>query len=103
VVTIRQSTELEPVLEETKRPAHWSELPVRLALKLFCAFSPPLERFAFLIWPQIMLEAVSKMGETNYDATDITSDSAVKYVLFQCEIQLTLESILMAKEKRQAR
>ena len=35
-----------------------------------------------------MLEAVSMMGEANYDATDIICDSAVKYVLFQCEIQL---------------
>ena len=35
-----------------------------------------------------MLEAVSMMGEANYAATDIICDSAVKYALFQCEIQL---------------
>ena len=28
------------------------------------------------------------MGEANYNATNIICDSAVKYVLFQCEIQL---------------
>jgi len=33
-------------------------------------------------------EAYSMMGEGWYDATDITCESAVKFMLFRCEIQL---------------
>jgi hypothetical protein len=64
----RQSTELH-----NKKGQHTlASIAGAAGLNLFFAFPPPLERFAFLIWPQIMLEAVSMMGEAGYDATDIT-------------------------------
>jgi hypothetical protein len=63
------------------------EAPELLALN-FSFHSPSEKRLMFLRLASHYREAFSMMGEADDDATDITCGSAVKFVLFLCEIKL---------------
>jgi hypothetical protein len=82
---IEESCHISFFSEFKKKPALPSDKNRQSRLALNSPFHFPLRRTPCVppVWPQIMLEAVSMMGEANYDATDIICDSAVKYVLFQ--------------------
>src|SRR5262249_40061825 len=54
-----------------------------LGSKLSSSFPPPKNVLRSLVWPQVMLEAVSMMGEACYNGTNITCRRAVKQVRFQ--------------------
>jgi len=63
------------------------EAPELLALNS-SSHSPSEEQLMFLRLASHYREAFSMMGRLGYDATDITCGSAVKVVLFLCEIKL---------------
>jgi hypothetical protein len=55
-----------------------TKISAAAGLKIFCAFPLCWNGLRSLVWPQIMPEAVSMMGEASCEATNITREESVK-------------------------
>ena len=75
-----------------KKPAHPGTSRAA-GSKLSFSYPPPRNGLRSCVWPQIMPEACSMMGEACYAPIDITRRKCVKSVVFQLRIELNDASV----------